>query len=51
MNNTNPSKNYRRWLGGALLLAAVAALVWATLLFGGLSVITVADQARRLFAG
>ncbi len=29
MNNTNPSKNYRRWLGGALLLAAAAALVWA----------------------
>lgn len=28
MNNTNPSKNYRRWLGGALLLAAAAALVW-----------------------
>ncbi|MDP1527988.1 efflux RND transporter periplasmic adaptor subunit [Rhodoferax sp.] len=29
MNNTNPSKKYRRWLGGALLLAAAAALVWA----------------------
>lgn len=29
MNHTNPSKNYRRWLGGALLLAAAAALVWA----------------------
>lgn len=29
MNNTNPSKHYRRWLGGALLLAAAAALVWA----------------------
>jgi hypothetical protein len=29
MNNITPSKNYRRWLGGALLLAAPAALVWA----------------------
>ena len=28
MNHTNLSKNYRRWLGGALLLAAAAALVW-----------------------
>lgn len=29
MNHITPSKNYRRWLGGALLLAAAAALVWA----------------------
>ena len=29
----------------------VAALVWATLLFGLLSVITAADQARKLFGG
>jgi HlyD family secretion protein len=29
MNNKNPSKKYQRWLGGALLLAAAAALVWA----------------------
>ena len=29
----------------------VAALVWATLLFGVLSVITAADQARKLFGG
>lgn len=29
MNIPKPSKNYRRWLGAALLLAAVAALVWA----------------------
>jgi len=29
MNNKKPSKKYLRWLGGALLLAAAAALVWA----------------------
>ncbi len=29
MNNQTPSKNYRRWLGGALLLGAAAALIWA----------------------
>jgi HlyD family secretion protein len=29
MNNNTPSKKYRRWIGGALLLAASAALVWA----------------------
>ena len=29
MNNQPPSKKYRRWVGGALLLAAAAALVWA----------------------
>ncbi|MCF8159858.1 MAG: HlyD family efflux transporter periplasmic adaptor subunit [Polaromonas sp.] len=29
MNNNTPSKKYRRWIGGALLLAVSAALVWA----------------------
>ena len=29
MNNKTPSKKYLRWFGGALLLAAAAALVWA----------------------
>ena len=29
MNNQTPWKKYQRWIGGALLLAAAAALVWA----------------------
>ena len=29
MNNTSPWKKYRRWMGGAVLLAAAAALVYA----------------------